>query len=66
MLVVQTLSSPMLAQLSIESVKVKRVESCKFLGVYLDEQVAQLRQRDRASSINDFRWGGGQFESITD
>ena len=28
-------------------------------------QVAQLWQRDRASSINDFRWGG-QFDSIID
>ena len=25
-------------------------------------QVAQLWQRNRASSINDFRWGGGQFD----
>ena len=29
-------------------------------------QVAQLWQRDRASSINDFRWGVGQFEAIID
>ena len=27
------------------------------------QQVAQLWQRDRASSINDFRWRG-QFEAI--
>ena len=39
------------------------------LGVILDAeltiQVAQLWQRDRASSINDFRWGD-QFEAIMD
>ena len=31
---------------------------------YNYKQVAQLWQRDRASSINDFRWG--QFEAIID
>ena len=35
------------------------------LALILNKQVAQLWQRDRASSINDLRWGG-QFEAIID
>ena len=43
----------------------KNVLLCPLLNLIL--QVAQLWQRDRASSINDFRWGGGgQFEAIID
>ena len=37
-----------------------------YFSRHCDTTQFTLMQRDRASSINDFRWGGGQFEAIID
>ena len=47
------------------SMQTGKLKVSRILVNHYIQQVAQLWQRDRASSINDFRLGG-QFEAIID